>query len=122
MDSDLISKSVLLKDIENNYDCNYGETLINPRYFYDLVDDQPTVKAKPNWISTKDFLPEEDTCNHGRHKIDVIVETDRGLITKVQRIHRRNYDGIYDDWYWGRIYGSVIAWQPLPERYVEVDE
>ncbi len=122
MDSDLISKSVLLKEIEDNYDCNYGEILIDPRHFYDLVDDQPIVEISPKWISTKDILPEEDARYSGKHKIDVIVETDRGLITKVQRIHHRNYDGIYDDWYWGRIYGSVIAWRPLPERYVEVDE
>lgn len=70
----------------------------------------------------KDTLPEEYIRYAGRHKIDVIVETNKGLITKVQRIHRRDYNGIYDYWYWGRIYGSVIAWQPLPERYNEADE
>lgn len=122
MDGDLISKSVLLKEIEDNYDCNYGETLINPRRFYDMVDDQPIIETKSNWISTKDTLPEEYIRYAGRHKIDVIVETNKGLITKVQRIHRRDYNGIYDYWYWGRIYGSVIAWQPLPERYNEADE
>ena len=42
---DLISKQVLLKEIEDNYDCNYGQTLINPRNFYNLVDEQ-TVVAK----------------------------------------------------------------------------
>lgn len=122
MDNDLISKSALLKEIEDNYDCDYGETLINPRYFYELVDDQPIVEAKSDWISTKDKLPEDDARYSGRHKIDVIVETNKGLITKVQRIHRRNYDGIYDDWHWGRIYGKVIAWQPMPERYIEADK
>lgn len=40
----------------------------------------------------------------------------------MQRINRRNYDGIYEDWCWGRIYGNVIAWQPMPERYKEADE
>ncbi len=30
MNNDLISKSALLKEIQDNYDCNYGETLIDP--------------------------------------------------------------------------------------------
>lgn len=29
----------ILHSIENKYDLNYGETLINPREFYDLVED-----------------------------------------------------------------------------------
>ena len=39
----LISKTVLLKEIEDNYDCDYGETLIDPRHFYDLVDEQQII-------------------------------------------------------------------------------
>lgn len=29
----------ILKRIELEYDLNYGETLLNPRYFYELVED-----------------------------------------------------------------------------------
>ncbi len=42
MMSDLISRKELLKEIESLYDLNYGERLINPREFYDMVDCQPT--------------------------------------------------------------------------------
>lgn len=35
---------LLKKEIEERYDLNYGETLINPREFYDIVDDQPIVE------------------------------------------------------------------------------
>lgn len=29
----------ILKRIESEYDLNYGEILLNPRYFYELVED-----------------------------------------------------------------------------------
>lgn len=48
MDSDYISKSASLKEIENNYDCDYGETLVDPRHFYDLVNEQPIIETKSN--------------------------------------------------------------------------
>ena len=40
--SDLISRSVLLKKIEEEYDLNYGEILINPERFYEMVEAIPT--------------------------------------------------------------------------------
>ncbi|MDR7813904.1 hypothetical protein [Lacrimispora sp.] len=115
----LISKTVLLKEIEDNYDCDYGETLIDPRHFYDLVDEQQIIGIKNDWITTKDKLPEDDVRYTGKHIINVIVETNKGLITNVQRIRHKNYDGIYDEWYWGRIFGEVKAWRHLPEPYKE---
>ena len=39
---DLISRSVLLQKIKEEYDLNYGEILINPERFYDMVEDMPT--------------------------------------------------------------------------------
>lgn len=36
-------------------------------------------------------------------------------VTKVQR--KQYYDET--SWYWGRIYGEVKAWMPLPEPYKE---
>lgn len=73
--------------------------------------------SSDNWIPCSKAMPEDTAEYAGRHVINVIVETNKGLITKVQRIHRKNYDGVYDRWSWGRIFGDVIAWQPLPERY-----
>ena len=40
--SDLISRSALLKKIAEEYDLNYGEILINPERFYEMVEEQPT--------------------------------------------------------------------------------
>ena len=39
---DLISRSVLLQKIKEEYDLNYGEILINPERFYYMVEDMPT--------------------------------------------------------------------------------
>ena len=69
--SDLISRKVLQREIEYLYDLNYGETLIDPREFYDMVDCQPTAydvdkvveqleaKIQPN----EDFLTGEPCDN-----------------------------------------------------------
>ena len=45
--------------------------------------------------------------------INVLVTTNRGMVTKVQRQY---YDGT---WHWGRINGGMKAWMPLPEPYRE---
>lgn len=37
---DLISRKALQGEIENLYDLNYGERLIDPREFYEMVDNQ----------------------------------------------------------------------------------
>ena len=43
----LIDGNKLESLIRDNYNLNYGETLINPRYFMDLVEDAPTIEAAP---------------------------------------------------------------------------
>ncbi len=42
----LIDIDVLIKQVERDFDCNYGEQLINPRYFLDLVEEQDIVHYK----------------------------------------------------------------------------
>lgn len=65
------------------------------------------------WIKCeKGQMPEDDERYKGKKVINVLVTTNKGMVTKVQRM---NYDGI---WYWGRIHNSNIrAWMPLPEAY-----
>lgn len=63
------------------------------------------------WIPTNKKLPEQDERYKGRKVINVLVTTDDGYVTKVQRHMRNNY------WAWGRIYGEPTAWQPLPSPY-----
>lgn len=67
---------------------------------------------KQTWISVKDRLPEDDERYKDRKVIDVLVSTDRGIVTKVQRISNKGY------WYWGRIFSNIIAWMPLPNKYI----
>lgn len=59
-------------------------------------------------------MPEDDNRYEGKKVINVLVTTNRETVTKVQRI----YDP-YHGWYWGRIYGGMKAWMPLPEPYRE---
>ena len=42
----LIDANALLKKIEEEYDLNYGEILIDPRLFAEMVEDAPTVTTK----------------------------------------------------------------------------
>lgn len=63
-------------------------------------------------------MPEDNKEYSGRHIINCLVTTSNNKVTKVQRIQYKNYDGNFEDrWYWGRIFGECIAWQPLPEPY-----
>ena len=66
------------------------------------------------WIKcTEGQMPEDDKRYEGKKVINVLVTTNRGMVTKVQR---QCYDGT---WYWGRINGDMRAWMPLPEPYRE---
>lgn len=66
------------------------------------------------WIKcVEGQMPEDDKRYKGKKVINVLVTTNRGMVTKVQRQY---YDGI---WYWGRITGGMRAWMPLPEPYRE---
>lgn len=39
----LIDIDVLISEIKNTFDCDYGEYLINPTRFLDLVEDQEII-------------------------------------------------------------------------------
>lgn len=72
-----------------------------------------------DWIPCKDKMPEDDERYKGKKIINVLVTTSTNKVTKVQRKHHKNYDGTYNGWYWGRVYGECKAWMPLPEPYKE---
>lgn len=63
---------------------------------------------------TEGQMPEDDKRYEGKKVINVLVTTNRGMVTKVQRYK-------YDEttWFWGRINGGMRAWMPLPEPYKE---
>lgn len=58
-------------------------------------------------------MPEDDERYKDKKVINVLVTTNRGMVTKVQR---QCYDGT---WFWGRINGDMKAWMPLPKPYRE---
>lgn len=76
----------------------------------EVIANQPRVNT---WISVEDMLPENAERYKGRKVIDVLVTTEKGLVTKVQR---QCYRG---SWSWGRIFSRVVAWMPLPKPYKE---
>ena len=60
-------------------------------------------------------MPEDDERYKGKKVINVIATTNKGVVTKVQRI----FNDYANTWYWGRICGGMRAWIPLPEPYKE---
>lgn len=64
------------------------------------------------WIPCEIKMPEDCERYKGKKIIDVLVTTDRGKVTKVQRIFDE-----FIGWHWGRILGEMRAWMPLPRPY-----
>ena len=64
--SDLISRSALLKEIAEEYDLNYGEILINPKRFYEMVETVPTAYSVEKVVAeleeAKEKIAREDYC------------------------------------------------------------
>lgn len=47
---DLISRKALLAEIKERYDLEHGETIIDPYYFAEIVEDAPAVETEPTQI------------------------------------------------------------------------
>ncbi len=114
---------VLIDDlIELCFEINSGNYYCDRVLEFDDVLELLERKLMDNdWISCSNALP-EDILTYNQKvsspKIDVLVTTKHGKVTKLQRIGEKGYDGKHElSWHWGRIYSDVIAWQPLPERY-----
>lgn len=73
------------------------------------------MRGNIDWIPCKEGQMPEDFDKKNRKVLNVLVTTENGKVTKVQRIR----DEWHEDWYWGRIYCKVKAWAPLPEKYEE---
>ena len=73
-----------------------------------------------NWIKCEPgHMPEDDERYKGKKVINVLVTTDKGFVTKVQRIYYVDICTNVASWYWGRIGGEMRAWMPLPKPYKE---
>lgn len=74
-------------------------------------------KSSLQWIKCiEGQMPEDFDCYDGKKIINVLVTTNTGKVTKVQRMYS---SGTNPHWYFGRIYGGVKAWMPLPDPYTE---
>lgn len=90
MSNDLISRSELFEDLNNN------KIPVNVD-INEIIRNQPTVNQ---WIDVNDRLPEKDT--------EVLVCFDDGFIAIV-------FFG--EDFDLGVCIGELIAWMPLPKPY-----
>lgn len=102
---------VFSEDAKRTYLCiaNELKTILKGEYIIGWENTNNNVC----WIPCEVKMPEDDEKYNGKKIIDVLITTDRGKVTKVQRINRHKDDY----WYWSRIYGDPIAWMPLPKAY-----
>ena len=80
--SDLISRSALLKDIAEEYDLNYGEILINPKRFYEMVETVPTAYDIEKVVTELEKLPNREADYYYANSNDVIDREDAIEIVK----------------------------------------
>lgn len=80
--SDLISRSVLLKKIAEEYDLNYGEILINPERFYEMVETVPTAYDISKVVAELEELPNREADHYYANSNDVIDREDAIDIVK----------------------------------------
>lgn len=76
-----------------------------------VIECQRTVNE---WIPCEEMMPEDYELYKDKTVINVLVSTDKGVVTKVQRI--KIYYSNEVRWHWGRI-SNIIAWMPLPPSY-----
>lgn len=111
--NDLISRKALQREIENLYDLNYGERLIDPREFYEMVDNQNGTYAN-KWIPVSERLPKED----GNYLVTMKhKEFNQTKVTSMDF----NGEFLFND-YFEKAWWEVTAWQPLPEPWKERQE
>lgn len=80
--SDLISRSALLKKIAEEYDLNYGEILINPERFYEMVETVPTAYSIEKVVAELEELPNREADYYYANSNDVIDREDAIEIVK----------------------------------------
>ena len=121
MENDLIRKCDIIAYIEDikcysSIPKNYGTLL-------DIIKHIEGMKPENPWIPCSQSMP-EDALPYNKKAtypaINVLATLKSGKVTKLQRIGDKDY---YHDnemsWHWGRYPSGVVAWMPLPEKYVE---
>lgn len=103
------------------FEVSYGDYYCDRVLEFDDVVELLESKLNDNWISCSKSMPEDILTynkNTSQPAINVLVTTENGKVTKLQRIGDKGYDGEHElTWRWGRIHGGIKAWRPLPEGY-----
>lgn len=81
---------------------------------FELLECENNYDVNP-WIICKEGQMPEDFNYKNNKKLNILVTTESGIVTKVQRIREPYGDKAF--WRWGRVYGDCKAWMPLPEPY-----
>ncbi|MEY8352522.1 hypothetical protein AALB39_04105 [Lachnospiraceae bacterium 54-53] len=108
-------KSVTFEVMEGYY---WSDNLLD---LDDVIEILNRRTMNDGWILCSKSMP-EDILTYNKNTfspvINVLVTTENGKVTKLQRIGDKGYDGEHElTWYWGRIHGGIKAWQPLPKGY-----
>ena len=72
--SDLISRSALLKKIAEEYDLNYGEILINPERFYEMVETVPTAYYVEKVVAELEEMKEKSLSSYDYETIKIAID------------------------------------------------
>lgn len=103
-------KEVFNREAKSTYWCIASDLMVVLKGNYCIGWENDN--SNTGWIPCEIKMPEDCEEYKGKKIIDVLVTTDRGKVTKVQRIFDRTIG-----WYWGRILGEMRAWRPLPKPY-----
>ena len=72
--SDLISRSALLKKIAEEYDLNYGEILINPERFYEMVETVPTAYDVEKVVAELEEMKEKSLSSYDYETMKIAID------------------------------------------------
>ena len=106
----IIDADALFEEINEAYDLNYGETLIDPYRFAEMVENAPTIE-QPTWISVEDGLPETIVCSAGTAYSEAV-----NVLTSGRKVITALFDGeefICDAEFWGAENEEVTHWTPV---------
>lgn len=120
---ELISKQAVLdkiNELRTMLDYPYEDAIKNAGELEEYVE---SLSSNDLWVPCSQHMP-EDILPYNKKAtyptINVLATLTSGRVTKLQRIGDKDYYGKNDlSWHWGRWPSGVLAWQPLPERYVE---
>lgn len=120
---ELIRKQAVLdkiNELRTMLDYPYEDAIENASELEEYVE---SLSSNDLWVPCSQHMPEEIlpyNKNATYPAINVLATLRSGVVTKLQRIGDGDYYRSSEmTWHWGRCPSGVLAWQPLPEKYVE---